>query len=38
MRYSSMQDVASEYRDYLRMCAEQGYDMKNSFVLYPKDL
>ena len=38
MRYGSMQDVASEYRDYLRMCAEQGYDMKNSFVLYPKDL
>ena len=33
-----MQDLVSEYRDYLDMCHKPGYDMKNSFVLYPKDL
>ena len=27
-----------EYRGYLDMCRRMGYDMKNSFVLYPKDL
>lgn len=38
IRYSSMQDLIGEYRDYLDMCARLEYDMKNSFVLYPKDL
>ena len=38
MRYRDMQALASEYRDYLDMCRKLGYDMKNSFVLYPKDL
>ena len=38
MRYSSPQDLAGEYRDYLEMCVKLGYDMKNSFVLYPRDL
>lgn len=38
MRYESMSRVLSEYRDYFRMCTEQDYDMKNSFVLYPRDL
>lgn len=33
-----MQDLVTEYRDYLDMCRRMGYDMKNSFVLYPKDL
>ena len=37
-RYSSMQALVSEYRDYLDMCVKQNYDMRNSFVLYPKDL
>lgn len=37
-RYRSMQDLLSEYRDYLDMCAGQDYDMRSSFVLYPKDL
>lgn len=37
-RYRSMQDVLSEYRDYLDMCAGQDYDMRSSFVLYPRDL
>lgn len=37
-RYGSMQDLLSEYRDYLDMCAGQDYDMRSSFVLYPKDL
>lgn len=37
-RFQSMQSAVSEYRDYLDMCARLGYDMKNSFVQYPKDL
>jgi len=37
-RYSSMQDMVREYRDYLEMCVKENYDMGNSFVLYPKDL
>lgn len=38
LRYSNMQSLVSEYRDYLEMCVKQKYDMKNSFVLFPKDL
>lgn len=38
IRYNSMQSIVTEYRDYLDMCRKLGYDMKNSFVLYPKDL
>ena len=38
LRYRKMQDMVSEYRDYLEMCAGLDYDMKNSFVLYPKNL
>lgn len=38
LRYKKMQDLVTEYRDYLDMCRRMGYDMKNSFVLYPKDL
>jgi len=37
-RYSSMQDMVREYRDYLEMCAKENYNMGNSFVLFPKDL
>lgn len=37
-RYGNMQYAVSEYRDYLNMCVKLGYDMGNSFVLYPKDL
>ena len=37
-RYREMQSVVTEYRDYLDMCARLGYDMKNTFVLFPKDL
>ena len=37
-RYRSMQDLLSEYRDYLDMCSGQDYDMRSSFVLYPRDL
>ena len=36
-RYSSMQDLVSEYRDYLEICQKLNYDLKNS-LLYPKDL
>ena len=39
LRYKKMQTLVTEYRDYLEMCHKKlGYDMKNSFVLYPKDL
>lgn len=38
LRYKSMQDLVSEYRDYLEICQNLKYDLKNSFILYPKDL
>lgn len=38
LRYEDMQVLVSEYKDYLDMCNKLVYDMKNSFVLYPKDL
>ena len=38
LRYKKLQTLVSEYRDYLDMCHKMEYDMKNSFVLYPKDL
>ncbi len=38
LRYKVIQDLVSEYRDYLNMSVKMDYDMKNSFVLYPKDL
>lgn len=37
-RYKNMQAVVTEYRDYLSICSKLGYGLKNSFVLYPKDL
>lgn len=37
-RYSKMQDLVTEYRDYLDMCGKQKYDLSDSFILYPKDL
>ena len=38
LRYQEMQAVVSEYRDYLDMCAKLGYDMSNTFVLFPRSL
>lgn len=38
LRYNSMQALVTEYRDYLDMCEKLGYNLKKSFVLYPKDL
>ncbi len=37
-RYAGMQRAVSEYRDYLDMCAKLGYDLDNSFVLWPREL
>lgn len=37
-RYRTVQDLVSEYRDYLEICSKLNYDIKNSFILYPKDL
>ena len=38
LRYDSIKAVVREYADYLDMCEKQHYDLKNSFVLFPKDL
>lgn len=37
-RYRDMQAVVSEYRDYLEMCHRLDYNLRNSFVQFPKDL
>ncbi len=37
-RYRGHQDVVSEYRDYLDMCAKLDYAAKSKSVLFPKDL
>ena len=33
--YYKMNAVITDYHDYLRMCKELQYDVKNSFVLFP---
>lgn len=38
LRYKLLNTLVIEYRDYLDMCEKLGYNLKNSFVLYPKDL
>lgn len=38
VRYGDRQAVVHKYRDYLEICQKMNYDLKNSFVLYPKDL
>ena len=38
IRYQKMQDILTEYKDYLETCHDLNYDLKNSFVLYPQDL
>lgn len=37
-KHPRTQDSVTEYKDYLDMCRWLDYDMKNRFVLYPKDL
>lgn len=37
-RFSKTSDVVREYSDYLDMCRKQNYDLKNEFILFPKDL
>ncbi len=37
-RYRGHQDVVSEYRDYLDMCAKLDYAAKSKSVLFPKNL
>lgn len=37
-RYNVMQDLVSEYRDYLGMCNKLNYDVKRNSVLFPKDI
>ena len=36
--WTKREDVLREYRDYLNMRAENGYDMTNSVYLHPKNL
>ena len=37
-RYEKLSNVLSEYCDYLRIGKTLGYDMKSTFVLFPRDL
>lgn len=37
-RYAKPQDVVSEYRDYLDLCATLDYAAKSKSILFPKDL
>ena len=36
--YDYMETLLSDYCDYLLMCEVLNYDMKNDFVLFPRDL
>lgn len=36
--FHSIRQMLGDYRDYLFMCEGQGYDMKNPFVLFPKNM
>lgn len=35
--FEHMQEIIQEYRDYLHMCEQLHYDLKNTFVLFPDD-
>ncbi|MDD4509495.1 MAG: PcfJ domain-containing protein [Oscillospiraceae bacterium] len=37
-RYSGLEYVLREYDDYLKMCLKENYDLKNNFILFPRDL
>lgn len=37
-RYTKVSDVVQEYSDYLNLCRQLKYDLKNKFILFPKDL
>lgn len=36
--YYKMNTLITDYRDYLCMCKELQYDVKNSFILFPREL
>lgn len=36
--YHSMNALITDYHDYLCMCKELQYDVKNSFILFPREL
>lgn len=36
--YSSMESMLSDYCDYLLMCEALHYDLKNEFILFPRNL
>lgn len=37
-RFESEASILSEYKDYLRFCKDLNYDLKNEFILYPKNM
>lgn len=37
-RYVTMESLLTEYQDYLSMCEVLKFDLRNSFVLFPKNL
>lgn len=38
IKYKDMEAIVTEYRDCIYICEKLNYDLKNSFVLFPKDL
>ncbi len=38
IRYSELSSILQEYEDYLRLCRDEGSDLKSSSVLFPKNL
>lgn len=36
--YRHMAALLTDYRDYLNMCRQMQYDIRNTFVLYPRNL
>lgn len=37
-RYSEMSSILQEYKDYLKLCRDEGSDLKSGSVLFPKNL
>lgn len=38
LRYQGIGKVLTEYKDYLKACEKLEYDLKNSFILFPRNL
>lgn len=38
LRYQNIDDILTEYKDYLNACEKLKYDLTNSFILFPRNL